>query len=645
MKKASELRAQEGHRLRRPARMAGSEWADRHFLLSPESHGQVARWTTAPYQREWLDSFTDPDVEQVTLMGSSRVGKTKCLIDIPLGIIVDTDPGPVMVVEPTLDLANDFSRDEFEPMVRDCPQLRGKVLRGKAKVSLRRKQIAGGFVVLRGANSAAGLASKTIRDLFLDEVDRYPPSAGDEGDPVLLAIRRTQTFARRKVVAVSTPGVDPSRIEDLYLAGDQRRYLVPCPHCGVLGMLAFGDYHNAFIAEGEVAHRMTWPEGQPERAHFVCGGSGCLIEEHHRSAMVAEGYWHPMAPWAGRRDRQHRSYIIWSAYSESPGASWIRIAVEYEAVKGDPEKLRTFVNTMLGVVWRVVGDAPPWMPLYLRREKYRIGTVPQPVEVLTCGVDVQGNRLVYELVGWGRGYESWSVEYGEFAGDPASPSSQVWRELDRLLASTWPREDGAQLAILLMGIDSGWNTQVVYSWARGHPDRVMATKGSASSSVSLSAPRRVTVTMGGRQIVDGCKLWIIGSSVLKRELYGYLRLPPPKRGEPAPAGYCHWPEYPEPYFEELTAEHEVEIKKRTGHRVRVWVLPPGKQNHVLDVRVIARAVAATAQVDGRLRARPTPPSAPPPALPTPAARDPWSSGRPLDGRRNPGSSGSIWRRR
>jgi phage terminase large subunit GpA-like protein len=644
-----DLRRRAGHLLRQAPTVVGSEWADAHFRLSQETHGSLARWTCDPFQRAWIDAFTDPTVEQVILMGSSRVGKTKCLIDIPLGVTIDVDPGPTMVVHPTLDLAREFSTDEFDPMVRDCPRLRGKVAksgRGSTKKSRTlRKSFVGGFLYLRGAAAASGLAGKTIRYLFFSEVDRYPASAASggrkEGDPFLLALRRAQTFGgRRKIVAESTPGTEPSRIEELYRQADEQyRNQVPCPHCGV-----FDELVPEKTAEPGRGHWMTWPAGSPELAHFVCSTCGKDIEEHHKAAMVRQGYWEAEnAPRpAARRRRRKVGFRIWAAYGNS--ISWGEIAKEVENTKGDPDKMRVVENTLRGRTWRLTGEAPDYMPLYDRREPYPYGQPPVGVRLLTVGVDVQRDRLVYDLVGWGEGMESWAIEYGEFAGDTSSLSLPVWKELDKLLASTWRRADGAQLQISLMGIDSGDNTQVVYDWAR-HRDRVMATKGHGTRSAILSAPTRVTVTVGGRSIPDGVKLWIIGSSVAKRELYGRLKL---KRNADGtyPAGYCHWPidpRYGEEYFRQLTAEQEIEVRNRLTRKLeRRWVLKAGCQNHVLDARVIARAVAATAQIDRELRAEP-PTSSPPSAPPPPPPRDEGLSRLSLPGLDDRGGFGSRQR--
>lgn len=640
------LRQKVGHFLRPPQRVVGSKWADDHFYLSPETNGQLAKWVTEPFQRAWVDAFTDPTVEQITLMGSSRVGKTKCLIDIPLAILIDTDPGPTMVVEPTVDLAREFSTDEFDPMVRDCRKLSGKVGRtGKGsneKSRTLRKSILGGFVYMRGANAASGLAAKTISNLFLDEVDRYPSSARaaggrKEGDPVLLAIRRTQTLPRRKIVATSTPGVEPSRIEQLYLQGDQQRYVVPCPHCGV-----FDELVPEQTSEPGRGHWMTWPEGFPDLAHFVCSTCAESIEERHKDAMIQAGYWEATRPPPPGARRRHVSFRIWAAYSRAANARWGQIAKEICDAKGDPEKERTVENTLRGRTWRMVGEAPDYQPLVDRREPYQVGQPPAGVVLLTCGVDVQRDRLVYEVVGWGQGMESWSIEYGEFAGETGGLSMPVWKELDKLLASTWQRADGAALPLALLGIDSGDNTQVVYDWARQRP-RVLATKGYGKASALISAPRMVTVTVAGRSIPDGVKLWIVGASIAKREFYGWLRL---RRNEDGtcPAGYCHWPideRYGDEYFKQLTAEQEIESRNRvTGKLERKWVLKAGHQNHALDARLIARAVAATAQLDRALRA-----PAPAPAAPAaPRSSSPGAAPRGPGARRPRPGGGDPWYR-
>ena len=602
---------------RPPPRLSLSEWADRYFVLSTESAAEPGRWRTLPYQREILDSITDPEVVQVTVMKSARVGYTLCM-SCALGYHIHQDPASVLVVQPTVDDAKEFSKETVAPMLRDVPVLaairvkdvieKGEKGPKDASNTLTHKAYPGGVLSLTGANSGTGLRRKSRRIVLLDEVDAYPASAGSEGDPVSLAKKRSEHFWNRKIVAGSTPLVaGVSRIAEMYEAGDGRRYHVPCPQCGHMDFLTF--------REGERGHWMRWPERKPAEAHFVCRGNGCVIEHRDKRVMVERGKWIPQRP----EVVGHRSFHLWAAYSYSPNATWAQIATEFlEAKAGGAEKLRTFVNTTLGETWQETGEAPEWERLYRRRELYGVGTVPDGVRFLTAGVDVQKDRLVWEVVGWAEDRQSWSIDAGVIPGDTSSETP--WAALDELLAHAWRRDGGPEFHILSLAIDSGYNTNVVYNWARGHPmSRVIACKGVATAKVLLGSPSPVDVTVRGKRFARGYKVWPIGVDVAKAELYGWLRLEPPTKAEDAyPPGFCHFPEHGEDYFRQITAEHLVRTRNRRGFTVLEWQLLPNRENHYLDCRVYARAAAALAGLDrmGGRRAAPsaaTPAAAPPPA--------------------------------
>lgn len=607
--------------LRPPPRLDLSAWAEEHFYLSPESSADPGRWHTYAYQRGIMDAITDPRVTQVSWLKSARVGATS-IMNAAIGYHIHQDPTPLMIVQPTIDDAEAWSRDQLTPMLNECPALRGLVARPKSRDSdnsLRRKKFPGGSLRVFGANSPTGFRARTIRVLVLDEVDAYPPSAGSEGDPIKLGIRRTETYWNRKIIAASTPLVaGESKIEALYRAGDMRRYYVPCPHCGHRDVLTFQQDDDGG------GHWMTWPEGNPEAAYFVCSSCGQGIDHSHKRAMVNAGEWRASAPFTG-----HASFFLWSAYSFSPNATWGQIATEYvTAEKEGPEQLKTFWNTMLGRTWTPRGDAPEWRRLWDRREKYGAGTIPEGVQFLTAGVDVQGDRLVYEVVGWGKNKESWSIEIGNIAGPTSSEDSRVWRQLDELLAKSWRAADGTLHAIRLLAIDTGYNTQIVYAWVRRHsPGPVMAVKGDGGDGKPiLGSYSEEDVNIGGRKIPGGVQLWRVGVNAAKEELYGWLRLEAPtEAGQPYPSGYCHFPEHGDHFFKELTAEQLVEVRKRSGHIARAWQKLPGRANEHLDIRVYNRAAAYRLQLDmsaAREEQAKSAPSAPPdrpaplPGMPT-----------------------------
>jgi phage terminase large subunit GpA-like protein len=590
MRTAASVVAEARHALRPPPRLTLSAWADEKFYLSAESAAEPGRWRTLSYQREPMDAFTNPRIEQITFMKSARVGYTK-MINAAIGYHIDHDPCAILVIQPTEDDAKGYSKEEIEPMIRDCPAVAAKFARSAAAPdSMLHKRYRGGLLQLAGARSPGNFRRVSRRVILGDEVDGYPASAGHEGDPVALATKRSEYFWNRKLVWGSTPtDAGISRIEQLFLEGDQRRYYVPCPECGHMQVLRFKQF--------------SWPKGHPERAVYVCVECGSAIDHAHKREMVDAGEWRP-GPHAQFPEiaapppfHGHASFHIWAAYSFSPNAAWGQLCTEFvTANAAGPDKLKTFVNTGLGETWQGSGETPDWERLHARRAAYAIGTCPAGVLFLTAGVDVQKDRLVYEVVGWGRGKQSWSIDTGVLPGDTSSADSGSWPALAALLERTFPHASGLELPITMLAVDSGYNTQTVYGWARRYPmSRVIAVKGHDAAHALIGLPSPVDVTVAGRRLRRGYKVWPIGTKTAKSELYGWLKLQP--EAGMYPAGYCHFPEHDEEFFKQLTAEQLVPHKSPQGFTVLSWELVPGRQNHQLDARVYARAAAALVGMD------------------------------------------------
>lgn len=587
--------------LRPDPELTVSEWADAHRRLPQKSSAEPGPWRTArtPYLREIMDCMSaSSNVEEVIFMKGAQVGGTEALLNA-LGYLIDCSPAPAMIVQPTVDLAKRFSRQRVDPLINDTPRLAGKVAEvasRDAANSMTQKEFMGGVLVMTGANSAVGLRSMPVRWLLLDEIDGYPADVDEEGDPIDLAEARQRTFARRKRGKVSTPTVaGASKIERAYLESDQRRFHVPCPHCHHEQPLEFA--------------RLTWSGLglAPKDAVYLCRACEEQIQNHQKTWMLEHGVWVPAHLDPDPEVRRHanpspdpkvRGYHLSALYSPVGWLSWGDVAVAFVKAKKDPEKLRVFTNTVLGETWKDKGEAPEWERIYQRRESYEMGTVARGGLFLTAGADVQKDRIVYEVVAWGRGKQSWSVDQGVLPGDTADLERGPWKDLTALLDRTFPHEDGAELAVRMLAVDSGYNTQEVYTWCRQYPiNRVIAVKGVEAGGALIGAPSNVDITLKGKRPVHGYKVWPVCGAVAKTELYGWLRLEPPLDDADFPGGWAHFPGYDEGYFKQLTAEHLVTRKNKRGYVTLTWEVIPGRENHALDARVYARAAAALVGLD------------------------------------------------
>lgn len=506
-----------------------------------------------------MDSLSDPGVHTVVFMKSAQVGATELLNNV-VGYYIDQDPAPILLLQPTLEMAQAWSKDRLSPMLRDSPALRNKVKDPKARNSgntLLHKTFPGGHITMAGANSPAGLASRPIRVMLGDEVDRYPVSAGTEGDPVNLARKRTTTFWNRKILLTSTPTVKgASRIEMEFEESDKRFFYVPCPHCDQYQRLMW--------------RNVQWPKDEPAKAQYCCDECGALFNDAQRLASIRKGEWRATGPFNGRA-----GFHINELYS--PWSSMAEMAQNFLEAKKSPETLKTFINTSLGETWEEQGERIDETGLLERCEKYP-DQVPARGLVLTAGVDVQGDRIELEVVAWGAGEESWNIDYRVIPGDPSA--SDVWQLLDDALDATYRHQSGTQLHIAATCIDSGGlHTQIVYEYCKARSaKRIFAVKGVAGPGrpvVQISRAQRSKQ----KRTVD---LYTVGVDDAKGIIYARLR-----NDEPGP-GYCHFPVDRQPeYFSQLTAEKLV-TKYHRGFPRKEWV-QTRPRNEALDCRVYAYA--------------------------------------------------------
>ncbi len=571
--------------LRPDPKLTVSVWADQHRFLSQTASGEPGPWRTdrTPYMREIMDCLSPSNpVEKVIFMKGAQIGGTEAGNNW-IGYIIHHSPGPMLAVQPTVEMAKRWSKQRVAGLIDSTPVLRERVKEARARDSgntVQSKEFTGGILVMAGANSAVGLRSMPVRYLFLDEVDAYDFDVDGEGDPVALATQRTITFANRKIFLVSTPTIQGfSRIEQEYEQSDKRRWWVPCPECG----------EHQILSEKQ----LRWPKDRPELATYYCEHCELAIPSHQKAWMNSRGQWRAEAPGEGKAAGFHLSGL------NSPWLTWVQIAERKHAAKDDAA-MKVYVNTIEARTWTESGEAPEWQRLYDRREDYAIGRVPQGGLFLTAGVDVQKNRLEAEIVAWGRERESWSIDYRVLEGDPAKPD--VWLQLDQLLAETFTHDSKIELPIIKLAIDTGYATQEVYDWVRKQANgRVIAVKGFDKMGAAIGTPAQMDVTSHGKRKRRGLMVWPVGTSFSKSELYGALRKDKPTDerladGSNYPAGYCHFPKYGEEYFKQLTAERLVTVKDNRGFARRNWH-KMRERNEALDCRVYARAAAAAYGVD------------------------------------------------
>lgn len=542
-----------------PGRGSLTAWASEHFRLSSEASATTGQFRPLPFQVEPLECMAShSEYEQTCLMWASQLSKTTLTLAFLAHTIVE-DPGPCLVVQPNLQMSEVWSKQRLAPMLRDMPVMKGIVADSKSRDSgstVFSRAFRGGHVSVASAGSPAGLASRPIRYLILDEVDRFEASAGSEGSPSSLAIARTRTYrASRKILWTSSPTIaGASEIETIFAQSDQREYEIPCPLCEHYQVLTW--------------RRVEWPEHDPENAFYRCEGCEGVICHHQKAEMVSKGRWiarNPDAKIAGFR----LSELV------SPFRSWGEMAIDFLAAQGNPEKLRAFINTSLSELWNDEAQGNVDRNILLGRVENWGSELPAGVAVLVAGVDVQANRLELELVGYGKGEESWSIEYRVFPGDPTAAA--VWKQLDDYLLLKFPHANDIELPIVACCVDSGASTQSVYEFCRTRFGRkIFAIKGKAGGYPVW--PRKATQNTIGRT-----PLWMIGVDSAKATVYGRLKI-----SEAGP-GYCHFPvERTGDWFDQLLSEVLVTTYRR-GKPNREWRRKPGARAEVLDCRCYSYA--------------------------------------------------------
>ncbi len=547
-----------------PPLLTVSQWADRYRRLSPESAAEPGQWNTAraPYQREIMDAVNDPIVEHIVIMSSAQVGKTELILNV-IGYYIDYDPAPMLIVQPTLKpMAEDFSKDRLAPMIRDTPTLAGKVRDAKSKTSgntILHKTFPGGHVTIAGANSPSSLASRPVRIVMMDEIDRYPVSAGTEGSPIKLAEKRTTTFWNKKKIKVSTPTIKGrSKIEEEFQSGTMEEWCVPCPCCGKYqpyewGRIQFSDVTMECKFCGEHISEADWKQGE-----------GKFIAAH---------------PERNRKRSFHLNELA------SPWTHWETIIQEWkEAHKAlkenaDISKMQTFINTVLGETWEERGKGADDDSLLSRREKYE-AEIPEGVLLLTAAVDVQDDRFEIEVVGWGKGYESWGIKYEKIYGN--LDLEETWDMLEAWLDQEFRFASGSSLLIARTCIDTGGHkTTECYKFLKRMErkgKRISGIKGFGREGQGIPLVYKLSTNNEYK-----VKVFILGVDSGKEMVVTRLAM------TEAGPGYCHFPlnadrGYDEIVIKGFNSEQRVdEIKE--GRVFTKWKKKSGIRNEPLDLRV------------------------------------------------------------
>ena len=579
-----------------PPRIDTADWADkyRHIAKGPER----GPWRNArtPYLIEPMRcASSHMPYERVVLWFATQLGKSEVLYNAVMQRI-HTDPQDIMMVQPTLQDAQDHSVQRFLPTIIQTPVMHGRVAIRKSRdesTSWRSRSIQGGFTVFfGGANSASSLASKPLGFAVADEVDKWPADVDNEGPPLGLLEERMSNFSRRKLIIASTCNIKgQSTIEREYLASDQRKYHVPCPHCNELQILQWGSKEDW----GLKWLKTDSGKARPETAVYICRHCGAAIQEHQKDGMLSHGIWIPDAPGAGLGKRA--GFWLNKLYSPLGWKSWASLVEEWEAAMeakrtGNSAPLKKFTNSSLAETWEEVGTGADSRALASRAEDYELGIVPRGGLMLTMGVDTQPDRLEARIYAYGRGEESWLVDRHIIYGNPnldENTEGSPWTRLTEIRRTPLMHSSGAQMLIEATCIDTGGhNTHAVYSYCRAHAHaNVLAVKGASTyGRPVIGKPSMIDVTWRGKTQPKSLKLWSVGTDTAKHLLYGRMRIT-----QTGP-GYVHVPKslVTTDEFEQMTAARLMPVVIQ-GKSFMRWITPAGKREEGGDCMIYSYAAA------------------------------------------------------
>lgn len=545
--------------LKPPEKLTVSQWADKYRILDSQTSAQPGKWNTAvtEYLRGIMDAFTDPEVEEFVFCKPTQVGGSECLNNM-IGYVVSQDPSPTMVVYPTDTLAEFTSDKRLQPMFTLCPTTKKKFKKNESK--LLELTFDGMYIALSGANSPSSLASRPVRFLFMDEIDKYPSNAGKEADPMSLAAERTKTFSNnKKIFKTSTPTLKNGPVwREWETADTQYKFFVPCPHCGALQVLSF--------------KQIKWDDGSTKEnarstAYYECEHCNERIYDNHKQQMIRNGIWKPVKEGSKRKIGFHINAIY------SPWVRFGDVAYQFLDSKDYPEKLMNFINSWLAEPWEETRAKMESEIVLERQSEYEEGIVPNEAILLTGGVDVQKDHFYFTIRAWGIHMTSWNVMHGR---------ADSWDEVEMVMNQKYRSSDGRELMVMLTCVDSGNDTENVYEFCLQNQDWAVPIKGSSTEILAKYKESKIdkldSKAYGMRLIiVDGGKYKDMIFSRLNRE-----------------NGIGSWMVYKgcdKEYAKQITSEHKV-VERKGGREVEVWKPKTSHaDNHYLDCEVYAALAA------------------------------------------------------
>lgn len=548
--------------LRPPEDISVSEWAEKYRVLDSKSSAMPGPWRNdkTPYLTGVMDEFCNFDTEEIILAKASQLGGTEALFNM-MGWIIQQDPSPVMVVYPSDTLAESISVNRLQPMFRLAAPLKE---RWKESDSTKTElQFDGMYLTLVGSNSPANLASRPVRFLFLDEVDKYPGATKKEADPIKLARERTKTFHNSKVFMTSTPTLKSGHIwQALEEADVEKHYFVPCPHCGKMIELKWSQI--TFPNEDGMSYM-----DRAELANYVCQECGCIITDQDKPQMLRFGEWRVVRQNAALA----RTVAFWINTLYSPFVRFSEIAREFLKSKDDPEALQNFVNSWLAEPWEDTKLKTSADTVMERQADLPELVVPEWAKILTGGVDVQETSVYWTIRAWGNYLTSQNIAHGQ---------ALSFAEVERVMNLSYGKEDGSQMVVQLALIDSGDNTDAVYDFCASNSDWALPSKG---SSHPMTTHFKLSTVNKTDSRAYGMKLVLIDTGKYKDMIAGRMKK------ENGSGSWMVYQGCDMEYAEQVTSEHKVNV--RSGNRtVQEWRLKTSHaDNHYLDTEVYAMCAA------------------------------------------------------